>query len=149
MAAPDNLQRMSSKGSKGKSKQGKPTLSREEAERVRTHVERFLARFGGNESLAAATLGISQPAFNKWVSGTSAPGINQLDELARHLDTTEYHLRKGTVADLDVAIQYQGIERWSPSAIARARQMAEDMAAKGETMSPQSWVATLDQLGKR
>jgi len=137
-----------------KSQGGRPTLPMNEAKRVLEAVEKLLERFGGRETRGSVTrlagaLGVAQPMVSQWLSGTSSPGVENLDSIARLLETTEYRIRKGTLADLETCLDYFESDRWPDRVKSVARRLASAMADEGKTMSPKSWEDKLDQLAKQ
>ena len=122
---------------------GKPTLPPDQAERVREALARLRERFPSDTALARG-MGVSQPTVNQWLSGGSAPSLQQLDAIARHFDVTELEIRRGSEGALEIALSYHGAGRWPQKAVARAR----DMAARGEERTAQQWAEKLDELAK-
>lgn len=130
---------------KAKKLGGKPTLPRDEADRVLEHLIELRKRFDSDPAMAAA-LGVSQPTVSNWLQGKSSPSTIQLDAIARHFAITEYEMRKGVdraqQSSLDVALRYHGEETWPESAIRQARELQK----QGTRMSAQKWADRLTVL---
>lgn len=74
-------------------KPGKPSLSRPEAERVKTALQRLLdERFKGNRTALAKGLGRSQPAVTQLLDGTNLASLETARRVAKleGLDVTSY-----------------------------------------------------------